>query len=96
MVLKTLTRTLVLVVVVASLFVGPRPAARAAAGVSFTVTAKSAFLRAGPSYTATPMYSVFAGQTYAVWGAAPTPPGCCSILRAPRRAPPGLPRRWGK
>ncbi len=38
------------------------------AGVSFTVTVKSAFLRAGPSYTATAKYSVFAGQTYAVVG----------------------------
>ena len=56
------------VAVVAVLLVlagGPARAA-SAAEVTFTVTAHSAFLRAAPSFTATPQHSVFAGESYLV------------------------------
>ncbi len=42
--------------------------ATAANGITFTVTAASAFLRAEPAFGAARMYSVFAGQTYGVAG----------------------------
>lgn len=67
MVVRTTLRAGLVVMLVVSLVVGRVPAATAA-GASFTVTVKSAFLRAGPSYTAAPRYSVFAGQIYAVTG----------------------------
>src|SRR4051812_19051911 len=44
------------------------PRAAAAAGARFTVTAKSAFLHAAPSYSGARMYSVFAGQAFGVVG----------------------------
>lgn len=46
---------------------GVRPV-QAAAGVTFTVSVSSAYLRASPSSSATPTYSVFQGQTYAITG----------------------------
>lgn len=67
MVAKTVLRGTLLIMLLTALVAGPVPAARAA-GASFTVTVRSAFLRAGPSYTAAPRYSVFAGDTYAVLG----------------------------
>jgi hypothetical protein len=42
--------------------------ALAATGVTFEVSVSSAYLRASPSATATPTYSVFQGQTYAITG----------------------------
>ncbi|MCC7360121.1 MAG: SGNH/GDSL hydrolase family protein [Anaerolineales bacterium] len=53
--------------VVFALALGPARAVTAA-GASFTVTVRSAFLRAGPSVGAAPQYSVFAGEVYAVMG----------------------------
>jgi hypothetical protein len=59
------------IVVIAQLVwaLGPLSAARvSAAGASFTVTVRSAFLRAEPSASAERTYSVFQGQSYAIAG----------------------------
>jgi hypothetical protein len=67
MVARVITRWTLLIVMTTALLLPPTGAARAA-GVSYTVTVRSAFLRAAPSFSATPRHSVFAGQTYTVLG----------------------------
>jgi hypothetical protein len=57
----------------AVLLLGPLALPRAAAaGVTFTVLVKSAFLRASPSFNAPRLYSVFKDQAFAVVGRDPT------------------------
>jgi hypothetical protein len=58
---------LVMLGLAALMFGGWRPA-QAATGVTFTVAVESAYLRAAPAAAATPTYSVFKGQMYAVTG----------------------------
>jgi len=65
-VLKSL-RWCLLLMLIAGLVLPPAAPARAA-GVSFTVTVKSAFLRSAPSFSGARMYSVFSGQAFAIVG----------------------------
>ena len=58
----------VLVAVQVVLALGLPPRRAAAGGVTFTVATTSAYLRAQPNPSATPTYSVFKGQHYAVTG----------------------------
>jgi hypothetical protein len=65
--LKSVLRLVVAVGFVLGLVVTWQPRAEAA-GVTFTVSVKSAFIRAQPGFTAEAAYSIFQGQRYAVIG----------------------------
>jgi hypothetical protein len=65
--LKSAPRLCLAIGIALAMVIARQPSAMAA-GVTFTVTAKSAFIRAQPGFAAEAAYSIFQGQRYAVIG----------------------------
>lgn len=68
---KSILKLSVLIGLVVVLAAGQLPPAIAAGEVTFTVTVRSAFLRAQPAVIAEPIRSVFQGQSYRIVGRTP-------------------------